>query len=83
MKTVTIRKFESEIRYPHDCERIQRILYDRGYYITMDDAQDVWSEHSDRLCASWLILPEDDELVFKAVMREVEEIAEIDEENPE
>jgi len=57
------------ISHPEDVARLRRILNDHGY-----DAPDAlvqwayaqWSE--DLFCAGWLLLAEDDEALFRALM---------------
>lgn len=53
---------------PHhldDCVRISKVLDERlKIWISVDEAELLWSELSDSMAASWLYLPEsDDDLV--------------------
>lgn len=66
-------KSEEEVWYPDDIARIKKILNDRGYDASDMDIQLAWEEYSDKLCASWLILPEKDADVFYSVFYCLEE----------
>lgn len=56
-----------EIRYPEDCERIQRILAQAGHIVTTNEAQRIWEAYSDSYCAGWMRLHEKDEDVLSAI----------------
>ena len=66
MKRLRIKNPES-LRYPEDVERISKILLEKGYWATTDQCEHLWEIYSDSLCAGWLGLPDDDELVFKSI----------------
>ena len=50
--------------YKEDCKRIKKVFADKGYDITVDQAENLWSKYSDSMCAGWLFLPKDDEEIF-------------------
>lgn len=53
------------MRYRDDCERIQRVLADKGISVTLAEAETLWDEVSDASAAGWLALPvEDEDLVL-------------------
>ena len=54
-----------------DCERIQRILLDRGYNATLQQCDDLWSSYSDSMCAGWMRLNKEDEDVFNNVVYQI------------
>ena len=59
------------IDFPDDCLRIQRICFYRfGLQINQEEAQELWERFSDTVCASWLLLPKDDD-ILKANIQEV------------
>lgn len=53
--------------YPHDVERIQRVFVDKGFVISRSGAHDAWDKYSDSFAAGWLILPDDDNVLFDAI----------------
>ena len=65
MKRIRIKNLNGS--YPEDVKRIGKILFEKGYWGTPDECQTLWEMYSDDLCAGWLILPEDDELVYKSI----------------
>lgn len=47
-----------------DCERIQRVILEKHkVMVTLQQAHELWEEHSDSYAAGWLILPEDDDQI--------------------
>lgn len=48
-----------------DCKRIQGILERHNTEATLSECQDLWQDHSSKLCASWIILPESDEDIWE------------------
>ena len=42
-----------------DITRIQKALQTIGYDVTLKQAEEFWSEYSNSMSASWLVLPED------------------------
>lgn len=61
-----------DIRWVADCERIVRVMKTAGFDISMRDAQRMWEEYSDGLCAGWIMLPESDEDIFLTLTVEVD-----------
>lgn len=50
-----------------DCERIQQIAMEHGWSISWKVAGLIWADHSDDWCASWLVLPKEDEQIWHYV----------------
>ncbi len=75
MKTMKLRREESEPRfdYQHDVERIVRVLASQGYYVSESDARAAWDRYSDMFAAGWLMLPESDDELARAVLGSLEE----------
>ena len=67
---------EDVICHPEDCQRIQKIMADRGYYATIRQCDLMWRAYSDRYAAGWLGLPEDDDGVFAEIATEFEVVGE-------
>ena len=57
-----------EFAYPEYLKRIVKIFKDRNIEITPSEANELWDKYSDDLCASWLILPLDDNEIFEIVI---------------
>jgi hypothetical protein len=41
-----------------DCKKIQLACLSMGYFVDLSDCYILWSEYSDGMSASWLVLPE-------------------------
>ncbi len=52
------------LNYPKDCRRIQNLLFEKGYYATIPECQIIWENYSEHYCASWLILPYDNNVLW-------------------
>lgn len=52
-----------------DITHMLDILQDRGYTSTRTDIRRAWEAYSDSFCAGWLLLPDEDELVFNALLQ--------------
>lgn len=50
-----------------DGRRIVEVFKQRGYNICLIDACDAWQNHSSDMCAQWLFLPDDDEVLFETL----------------
>jgi len=50
--------------YRDDCERIQRILRDKGYNATLQQCEELWDDYSDSMAAGWMGLGDNDEDVY-------------------
>ena len=55
------------IEWPEDCLRIQRVLLENKYHVTLDIAQYIWQFRSDTFQASWLTLPEENDDLFEEI----------------
>lgn len=51
--------------YEQDQEKIKAAYKERGYIITNEEADDIWGTYSDRLFASWMMLPDDINGIFE------------------
>ena len=49
--------------------RMQRCLHAADHHVSDDDIVWAWAEYSDWVCASWLILPEDDSTLLKILLK--------------
>lgn len=66
-----------ELRFPDDVARLRRILNERGFDasdVLVERAYSQWSE--DFWCAGWLILEDDDQALFEALMVFLAEVPE-------
>ena len=55
-------------RYPEDCERIQKILKERGYEASIADCEALWDRFSDSMAAGWFRMDHlDDNEVFDEI----------------
>jgi hypothetical protein len=53
-----------QFNYPSDVKRIVIVAAGRGVILFAVEANAAWEEHSDNLCAGWLVLPEDDDTLW-------------------
>lgn len=54
--------------YQEDCERIQRVLQEREYEVSLEIVATIWERISeDYYSASWLILPDSDEGIWNMI----------------
>jgi len=51
-------------RYPSDVSRICDVLRDRGFRADRGQALQMWENYSESMCAGWMILPEDDDVLY-------------------
>lgn len=51
--------------YKEDIKRIQKVLLDNGFEASLTECHDFWDNYSFERSATWLILPESDEDLFK------------------
>jgi hypothetical protein len=54
--------------YPDDVERIVRVCAEAGYEISRNDAHAAWQDYSETMCASWMILPDNDDAYIVATI---------------
>ena len=50
---------------PGDVMRIQSLIISKGYECSFNQAGEIWQEHSRGMAAGWLLLPEDDEILWQ------------------
>lgn len=54
-----------QMEYKQDLEKVKAAYKDRGYTITNEEAEDIWGTYSDRLFASWMMIPDDINGIFE------------------
>lgn len=57
----------TEVRYPGDVARIQRVAMAHGFVLTPMQAEQVWDLYSDSMAAGWMGLPESDEELWEII----------------
>ena len=58
--------------YREDCNRIQGVLLDHGFYATLEQCAELWELASEDMCAGWLSLPEKNEDIYTEVFKFIE-----------
>ena len=46
---------DNDIRYPDDVDRIRKVLHEAGFDVSAGEAQRMWDEYSDSMCAGWMM----------------------------
>ena len=59
----------AHIRYPDDCQRIVEVAAGMCLVLSVAQAQVIWEDYSDSMCAGWLILPSDNWEIQSAIER--------------
>lgn len=59
-------------RHSEDITRIMKVSIDVNILLTPEDADMVWTEHSDSYAAGWLGLPDDDDVLATLIERNVD-----------
>jgi len=54
-------------RYLNDCQRIVDVAACRDIKMTLHQAEVIWDDYSDALCAGWLTLPDDDDNIWEVI----------------
>ena len=54
-----------QMEYEQDLEKIKAAYKEHGYTITNEEAEDIWGTYSDRLFASWMMMPDDINGIFE------------------
>ena len=62
-----IAYYRGNFNYPEDVERLAQVAYRKGYSISLRDAQSAWEDYSADLDADWMVLPESQEDVWRAL----------------
>jgi hypothetical protein len=67
MRPIKVKK--PPIEYPDDCSRLQDALINKGYYATVEQADELWHMYSeDHHCAGWVTMTGmSNEELYKAV----------------
>lgn len=59
--------------FPDDVRRIVELLDSKGIIITPSEAEELWSIYSDDWCAGWLILPSNDNELFRIIIEQAKD----------
>lgn len=51
--------------FQDDCERIQRVAREHGVTVTLEECATVWHARSQEVFANWLVMPRDDETLWR------------------
>lgn len=54
-----------QLPYQHDCERMVRVLAERGLDASIEQVRQLWEQYSERSAAGWLMLEEEDDDLFR------------------
>lgn len=71
-----MKKLAVNGRYPEDIIRIMKVAIDANILLTPEEAEMVWTEHSDSYAAGWLGLPDDDDVLAMLIERNVDQLKE-------
>jgi len=61
-----------EEQYRRDVERMFRCAHDAGYSVTESDLVNAWTEYSESICATWLMLPEKNDVLLSILLKHIE-----------
>lgn len=62
--------FEDQFRI--DVERMLRCANDAGYGLTEDDLVSAWTDYSESLCATWMMLPKENDNLLSILLKHIE-----------
>lgn len=51
---------DRDVSYYWDCKRIQEVLRNNGYILSLYDCERIWNEYSTMVNVGWMGLPDDD-----------------------
>lgn len=71
-----MKKLAVNSRYPEDIIRIMKVAIDVNILLTPEEAEMVWTEHSNSYAAGWLGLPDDDDVLATLIERNVDQLKE-------
>lgn len=71
-----MKKLAVNSRYPEDIIRIMKVAIDVNILLTPEEADMVWTEHSNSYAAGWLGLPDDDDVLATLIERNVDQLKE-------
>ena len=60
--------------FPKDVKRIQEVMLENGYLLTLKESEELWDVISLWQDAGWLVLPEDDKKLFEEINNYLDEI---------
>ena len=55
-----------------DVERMVRCAHDAGHNVTEKDLVSAWTDYSDSLCATWMMLPEESDTLLSILLKHIE-----------
>lgn len=58
--------------FADDCNKIQQVLIEHGYYATIDQCEQLWEMYSDEYAAGWLVLPEGNMQIYDCIKDYIE-----------
>ena len=61
-----------EEQYRRDVERMLRSAQDAGYIVAESDLIRAWIEYSESTCATWLMLPEENDALISILLKYIE-----------
>ncbi|MFZ6690015.1 hypothetical protein ACO0K0_19950 [Undibacterium sp. SXout11W] len=61
-----------EEQYRMDVERMLRCAQDAGYIAAESDLIRAWTEYSESTCATWLMLPEENDALLSILLKHIE-----------
>lgn len=61
-----------EEQYRRDVERMLRCAQDAGYVVAESDLIRAWTEYSESTCATWLMLPEENDALLSILLKHIE-----------
>ena len=67
LKTIKIKQDPIEDYMIDDCQLLQSILIDKGFYATLEQCQLLWKMHSECYGAGWLTLYQDKKSIYDAI----------------
>ncbi len=59
--------------YEHDVRRMAKIMAERGYSVSASNLKKAWEDYSESMAAGWMMLDEDDDLVFSTLRNRLSE----------
>lgn len=64
------RSFADQVKI--DVERMVRCAHDAGHNMTEEHLVSAWTDYSDSLCATWMMLPEEDGTLLAILLKHIE-----------
>ena len=61
-------------KYLKDINKLHYIISENGFYLSLGQCQNIWSDYSDSFSSEWLPLPQNDEAIWNIVKWRVEKL---------